>query len=355
MSHLTCSNLLSSFNATLYEVTPLPEEMTSFGDDDPLKVVTDVNLNYETPGEGWEPVATAPRQADDSRLPRIFVDGALNSVEIAGSAQDSMGYARSIRAGQLGAGAINLDTPTQSIISCNYFLAITTMGYADEHIAALKNELKNHQPSFDLITWQASSDVYFKTPEEREIARQDVVAVRRRLRRRVTDAMLERERELVRQIGMPIYTDGRYIDHFPQRDDQLVIGVIKSMRRCYLDIPRLQILYSLKTGERTPAFETESQKVKVVSFYARISSEKGGATNGLVRVEIGKTHFEDYQQQDWSLLDAITAHITQLKTKDFAYERAAVTLEPIRVIEQRIQRLFHPIETVTMSALNALR
>jgi hypothetical protein len=355
MTSLKCGNLLSSFNAIPYEVPPLPEDMTSFGDDDPLQVVTNVDLDYETPRDDWEPVVTTPDQVGDLRLPRVFVDGALNSVEIAGSVQDSMGYARSIRAGQLGVGAISLDAPAQSIISCNFLLAITTMGYSDAQVTPLISDLQNHPRAFDLITWKATSDAYFKTPEEREVAIRDAATVRRRLRRRVTDVMLEREQTLVRQVGVSVYADGRYVDHLPESNEQFVIGVIKSMRRRYLDIPRLQVLYNLKAGERTPAFETESQHVKVVSFYARISSAVAGATNGLVRVEIGKSHFENHQQQDWSLLDAVTAHITRLKTKDSTYARAAVTLEPIQVVEQRIQRLFHPIESVTMSALNALR
>ena len=167
--------------------------------------------------------------------------------------------------------------------------------------------------------------------------------------------MLEEEQGLVRQLNVPVCADGRYVDHLPVDGEQLVVGVIKSMRRRYLDIPRLQILYNLQAGQRTPAFEVEARNVQVVSFYARISSAAAGAVNGLVRVELGKAHFEDHQQQDWSLLDAITAQLAQLRTKDSSYARAAVTIEPIRVIEQRIQRLFHPAEGIAMSALNVLR
>ncbi len=355
MTILSCNNLLSSFNAIAYEVPPLPEEMTVFGDDDPLEVAANVNLDYETPRDDWHPIATTDNQAADHRLPRIFIDGALSSAEIAGSVQDSLGYARSIRSGQLGSGAISLDTPTEPVISCDNFLAITTMGYSEAQIAPLRSELQHQPRSFQLIAWEAASDSYFKSPEERESAIRDIATVRRRLRRRVTDAMLEREQLLVRQLDVPVYVDGRYVDHLPTHNTQLVVGVIKSMRRRYLDALRIHVLYSLETGERTPAFEMESQNVRVVSFYARISSSRSSATDGVVRVEIAKSHFEDAQHQDWSLLDAIAAHMTQLKTKDRSYKRAAVTLEPIQIIEQRMRRLFHPIEEVAMSALNILR
>ena len=208
MIALSCGNLLPSFNAIPYEVPPLPEDMTSFGDDDPLQVATNVNLDYETPREDWEPVATVPEQASDSRLPRVFVDGSVSSVEIAGGTQDSMGCARSIRAGKLGVGAISLDAPGRSTLSCNCLLAATTMGYSEAQLAPLRDDLQNHPRAFELVTWQATSDSYFKTLEEREVAIRDVATVRRRLRRRVTDVMLEREQGLVRQIALFI---GNYI------------------------------------------------------------------------------------------------------------------------------------------------
>jgi hypothetical protein len=234
-------------------------------------------------------------------------------------------------------------------------MAISTTGYSESDVEPLREDLHGHPRAFDLITWEANSDLYFQSHEEREAAVQDYATVRRRLRRRVTDAMLEREEQLVRQIGAATYADGRYVDHLPACSEQLVVGVIKSMRRRYLDLTRIRLLYGLGTGERTPAFEVRSRDVQVVSFYARISPPGAGAAHGLVRVELGKAHFEGHQQGDWTLMDAITAHMVQLRTTDLFYARAAVTLEPIRVVEQRIQRLFHPMEQITMSALNALR
>ncbi len=198
---------------------------------------------------------------------------------------------------------------------------------------------------------------YFcRSPEEREAAIRDYATVRRRLRRRVTDAMLEHEERLVRRLDESVYVDGRYAPNYlPKRGEQLVVGVIKTMRRRYLDIPRLQVLYNLQVGERTPAFQVESKDVQVVSFYARISPRSGRSPHRSGTCGNGKAHLRDQHSNDWSLLDAIAAHMNQLRTKDLAYARAAVTLEPIRVIEHRIQRLFHPTEQVTMSALNALR
>lgn len=355
MEALRSSTLLSRLRAEPYLVAPLPEDMTSFGDDEPDDVEQNVNLDYEVPRDDWQPIRPAASAVGDSRLPWIFVDGALSSAEIASGVKDDMGYARSIRAGQLGAGALSLHEPARSAISCCCIMAISTTGYSDAETGPLRADLRAHRRAFDLITWDAASDTYFRTQEEREAAIRDYATVRTRLRRQVTDEMLRREEQLVREIGLPSYVDGRYGDHVPASSDHLVVGVIKSMRRRYLDVARLPVLYGLGLGERTPAFETESQHEQVVSFYARISPPLAGAANGVVRVELGKAHFENHQQRDHSLLDALTAHMTRLRTRDMTYARAAVTLEPIRMIEARMQRLFQPMEQITMSALNALR
>jgi hypothetical protein len=355
MGILRCSSLVSQLQVVPHLIAPLPEEMTSFGDDEPGDFEPNVNLDYEILRDDWHPIRPASSAAGDSRLPWVFIDGALSTTEIASGVQDTMGYARSIRAGQLGVGALSLREPERSNISCGCVMAISTTGYSEAETDPLRDDLQRHPRAFDLITWDAASDVYFRSHEEREAAIRDYATVRSRLRRRVTDEMLRREERLVRQVDLPTYVDGRYVDHLPVRSDQLVVGVIKTMRRRYLDVPRLPVLYSLGLGERTPAFEVETQHVQVVSFYARISPALAGAANGVVRVEVGKAHFENHQQGDHSLLDALTAHMTRLRTRDLTYGRAAVTLEPIRVIEARMQRLFQPMEQITMSALNALR
>jgi len=313
------------------------------------------DLDYEITRDEWSSIPPEPDQRTDSGLPSVFVDGALNSVEIAGSPSDNKGFARSVRAGQFGVGALDLENPAIETIHSSFLLALSTEGFSKQQLRPLEGELQNSSRPFELITWEAVSDSFFRSSEEVEFAIRDLAIVKNRLRRRITDFLLEKERTLIHELALPTYADGRYMDHKPKDLKQFVIGVIKSMRRRYLDIKRMQVLYNLKVGERTPSFETESRREKIISFYVRITPASGGATHGLVRVEIGKLHFEDIQKKDWSLLNAITAHITGLVTKDVAYQRAAVTLEPIKMIEQRIQRLFHPVENIAMGALNMLR
>jgi hypothetical protein len=353
---LTCNNVMSSFNAVAYAMGPLAEEMTSFNEDEPDQIAKGVDLDYERPFDQWDAIASKPDQAKDPRLPRVFIDGSVESQEIAGSPQDGMGYARSIRAGEVGAGAISLDAPEKSRISCNRFVAISSAGYAPSQILPLEQGLLTARIPFQLTTWDPSTDGFLRSYDEKEAAARDAVMTRTSVRRRARTMMLEMEERLTRGLEMPVYVDGRYADHLPAYDGQFVVGIIKTMRQRYLDPARSQVLYGLKPGERTPAFSSMSAGTDpAVSFYVRICSLWGGATNGLVRVEVGRGHFENWQNGDFDLLSAIAAHLTRLRTTDTTYERAAVTVEPIRVIEGRIQRLFHPREKIAMAALNALR
>jgi hypothetical protein len=116
------------------------------------------------------------------------------------------------------------------------------------------------------------------------------------------------------------------------------------------------MLYKLKTSERTPAFAMLSAgRYPAVSFYLRLSSEWAGGADGLVRIELAQSYFEEHNCKDWTLLDAIAAHLTRLRTRDFSYQRASVTVEPIRTIESRLQGILLPRERVAMHALNWLR
>jgi len=356
VSDLTCGNLFAELNAEAFALPPMPEEMTSFGDDDAEDIAQGVDLEYELPFDQWQALPPRPPLASDPRLPRLFVDGALQSNEIAGSVQDHMGFARSIRAGQMGAGALSLDWPTEHQIECCNFVAVSASGFQAAQLVPLRAELAEGKPSFALVTWDAFADTYLRTHTEQIAAAKDVVTVRAKVRRQVLAEMLELEQGLVRRLRQPVYADGRFAEHVPTDDRQLVIGIIKTLRQRYLDPLRTLMLYKLRTGERTPAFAMLSAgRYPAVSFYLRLSSEWAGGADGLVRIELAQSHFEEHKNKDWALLDAIAAHLTRLRTRDYSYQRAAVTVEPIRTIEARLHGILLPRERVAMTALNRLR
>jgi hypothetical protein len=355
---LRATSLLSTFKAMPYEVPPLPEGMVTFGQDEEITDEPDANLNldYECPADAWGPIATSPDMTEDSRLPLAFIDGAMGGVEIAGSAQDDMGYARSIRAGEMGVGALDLRKPDEPSILCHRYIAITAAGYLPGQLDPLRADLRAQPFPFELVTWTGDTDYTLKGEDQKELARRDIAAARIRLRNSVRRAMFDLEQRCVNEIGQSSYVDGLYADHTPATDDLLVIGIVKSMHRRYLDNARLPVLYGLKLGERTPVFVIKSDfRPTVATCYARICGTWGGPTNGLIRVEMSESHFRVCYDLDFGLFDAIVAQLALLRTTDTKYQRAAVTVEPIRVIEGRIQRLFHKGDGVAMSALNAFR
>jgi len=356
MDAILPNTLMSAFNAMPYDIRPLPDEMTDFGGDDiEIELDPNVGIDYEYPADEWKSINTTPEQAKDARLPKVFVDGAITRVEIAGSSHGSLGYARSIRAGELAAGALDLAAPEESRISSCRYIAITSTGYAPHQLEPLRLALKASPIPFELITWDPMDDKGLKE-NEKEIAARDISVARMRLRYQIARTMLEWERTLIQQVGEPVYADGLYSDHSPLDDSQLVVGIVKSMHRHYLDVQRLPLLYGLQEGQRTPVFEIRTKHgPRLVSFYVRVCGSWAGPTNGLVRVELSEIYFRTCQHKDFGLLDAIAAHLTMLRTTDTKYQRAAVTVEPIRVIESRMQRLFHPRDQVAMCALNILR
>ena len=85
------------------------------------------------------------------------------------------------RAGQLAVGAINLDHPNDSSIKATYVLVVATTGLAEPQVQQLSIDLQRQIRPFELISWHAASDTYFKTAEERDFAVRDFAAVRNRL------------------------------------------------------------------------------------------------------------------------------------------------------------------------------
>jgi len=322
--------------------------------------VLDINLEKEA--ENWSPIPYSPELVDDPRLPNWFLDGSVTSLEIAGSALDNLGYPRVIRAGQMGVGATCRIANVTNRKRFWRFIALNTSGYSNMEIAPLRDDLKQAEIPHKLIDWRPSDD------RDQEAAL-DLMTVRALVRGSARDEMLIQERELVQDIGEPIYVDGRYVDHAPNDDALLVVGVIKSQRARYLANRPLQVLYSLNEGERTPAFLIERRRGQsrrrtgnqVVTFYVRLTSpDIVGPSGGLVRIEVSERSLRNRVQISQDLLDqdncrlfnSIAADLTQLRTRDTTYARGAVTVEPIRLIERELRLIFRDTQ---MAAIETMR
>lgn len=354
MPVLSCNTLLQALNAKPY---------SNWGtDDDPLLGDMDLqdlqkrvlNINLEMPMDEWKPVPCSPEQADDPRLPNWFLDGAVASLEVAGSASDALGYPRVIRAGQMGVGATSRFANHHNKKKFWRFFAINASGYSAFEIEPLRIELRQAYIPHELIEWQITTDDDPSTAF-------DLMSVRALVRNRVRDAMLTSEQELVKEINDSIYVDGRYADHVPNDDSFLVVGIVKSQRARYLVGHPLQVLYSLKEGERTPAFLIERQrghsqtKNEVITFYVRLTSPSiVGPSGGLARIEISQRYFEN-REDGTKLFNAIAADLIQLRTHDTTYARGAVTIEPIRSVERELHLIFRDTQMAATESMYLLQ
>ncbi len=170
-----------------------------------------------------------------------------------------------------------------------------------------------------------------------------------------------------------------------------VFGVIKTHRRVYLHSRGMQLLYTLATGERTPAFfikqtdastkdasgeaqfpvqddntqpsmsvnGTSSQgtedgtkiRFPVVSWYVRLSGGDGVMPNwGLVRVEASLKWFvargygslEKINSGGSDFINQLSRTLYEYRCRECSYERAAVSLHPIVRAESSLGALFSP-------------
>ncbi len=354
MTLLRRENLLTAFNAQPYS--------NWGGEDDALLSDSEtidnqhrvLDINLEQDAEQWQPISCSPALADDPRLPNWFLDGAVSSLEIAGTARDDSGYPRVIRAGQLGVGATCRLPNVSNRLKFWRFIALNGSGYSRQQLTPLVNDLRQAHIPHELFAWHPASD------KEKESAF-DLMNVRTLVRNSTRDEMLIQEQKLVDEIGEPVYVDGRYVDHAPAYDAFLAVGIIKSQRARYLTQRPLEVLYSLRQGERTPAFLIERQRGQrgsnanhIVTFYIRLTSpDMVGPGSGLARIELSAHYFQQ-PSQDKVLLDAITSDLVRLRSRDNTYARGAVTIEPIRLIERELHLIFRDGQMAAMDTMRLL-
>lgn len=355
MRTLSRENLLTAFNAHPYSNWGY-EDDALLSDSEPIDNLHRVlALNLEVEAEDWCPLPCSPELADDLRLPNWFLDGAISSLEVAGTARDALGYPRVIRAGQLGVGATCRLPNISNRKRFWRFVALNASGYGRQQLAPLIIDLGQAVIPHELFVWQPNSD------REKDSAF-DLMSVRTLVRNSTRDEMLVREQALVNELGVSIYVDGRYVDHAPAHDSFLVIGIIKSQRARYLTQRPLEVLYGLRQGERTPAFLIERQRGRrgsnanhIVTFYLRLASpDLVGPSGGLARIELSARFFQN-PVSDGTLLDAIGADLVRLRSRDTTYARGAVTIEPIRLIERELHLIFRDGQMAAMDTMRLLQ
>jgi hypothetical protein len=121
-----------------------------------------------------------------------------------------------------------------------------------------------------------------------------------------------------------------------------VVGVIKSHSRNYLHDQGWRTFYQLAPGQRTPAFLLRDQHLDVITWYLRLDGVRGEMPNwGIVRVEIAEPFKRHQLGEQWTAyIDQLSQLLCSYRCRDESYQRAVVSLQPIREAEHSLGALF---------------
>ena len=187
----------------------------------------------------------------------------------------------------------------------------------------------------------------------------DFDSMRRSTRGVAMLAMEEAERNvMLEDLTRPTLVDGLLERRLQGvRQDVPAVGLVKRQIATYLP-PRLQELaYSLRPGERTPAFVLRTvQHVDIVNCYVRLSDQAGASPSyGIVRLTVPL----DYVGRRYpagaltNYLSGLAGYVYKLRHRDLAYDRAGISIEPIVRVEEHLHAL-RPSVDVLIQKLHAL-
>lgn len=125
--------------------------------------------------------------------------------------------------------------------------------------------------------------------------------------------------------GGPIYIDGSIAGNGDAAVASCAVGVVKSHTRLYAADEALDVVMTLRRGERTSVFEVRSSKrPTVMSWYLRLRDPRGqDAMFGLVRVEVALDTREAARRADtvsrWVLAEASPIALPDSRWDRMAY------------------------------------
>ena len=134
-----------------------------------------------------------------------------------------------------------------------------------------------------------------------------------------------------------------------QKLDWPVIGLVKRQMTSYLPAALQEIVYSLRPGERTPAFVMDTlQHVELVNFYMRLSSEKGASPSyGIVRVTVPSAYALTAHRADLrEYLSGLAGYLFALRMRDQGYSRSGISVEPIVRCEDHLHAILPNLDAL---------
>jgi hypothetical protein len=305
------------------------------------------DLDYELPRGAWRPLPPGEPPED---APVRFIDGSIVSRTV--GLITVGGRRRPLIAATVAAAALELDGRTLRRAAGTRLLKLLCFNSNGVEGADLQD---THERLRDLGIELHESDA--EQPA-------DFDTMRRAARGIAMNVMAYAEGAVLREAEQtPTLVDGpveRCIGD--GRRDIPAVGLIKRQLATYLPEELQELAYSLKPGERTPAFVLQPEigprltPIEVVSCYLRLSSPAGAAPSyGIVRLSVPREYVERYHDGPRleAYLSGLAGYLYNLRHRDYAYARAGISIEPIVRVEEHLEALRPDIEALVLK-LNRL-
>ena len=293
-----------------------------------------VDLDYERPQASWSSIAPEDPPAD---APVRFIDGSIKSKTV-GCIVVGM-RRRPLIAAAVSAAALEIDgrsTKRAAGTRTAKVLAVHSNGIDPGALQEAFHALRDIGVS--LLTSEVEVQGDFDT-------------LRRTTRSIAMLAMEEAERDvMLSDITKPTLMDGLLERRLAaQKLDVPVVGLVKRQMATYLPYGLQELIYTLKPGERTPAFILDTpQHVTLVNTYVRLSSQAGASpTYGVVRLTVPLAYVDrEHAHDPTSYLSGLAGHIYALRHRDLAYARSGISVEPIVRCEDHLHAILPDLDVL---------
>jgi hypothetical protein len=285
------------------------------------------DFDFERPQHAWAPIPPAAPPAD---APVRFVDGSIASRTVASI---RVGYRlRPVLAATISAACLEIEGRSlrRSAVRTAKVLCLNTTGI--EPAALLQAERLIEPLGLQLRSSEAE-------------AHADFDSLRRAIRSVAMEAMEDAERDvMLADATRPTLVDGLLERRLASgaRHDLPVVGLVKRQIATYLPPGLQELAYSLKPGERTPAFLLKTEHVDIVNCYVRLSSQPGASPSyGIVRLTAPLEYVQRHHAGEalTAYFSGLAGYIYKLRHRDLAYDRAGISIEPIVRVEEHLHAL----------------
>lgn len=337
------SAVLAKYHAQLLDDYPFLPAFPGdeLEDDEAAPEEGEVERDYELPLDRWHAI---PSLEPGPERPTRFVDGTIVARTV-GTLADPQGRQRPLLIAAVGAAALELDgqrlVRRDGDFEVELVLAMIAKGLKREDLDDMRIGLADLEIRLlELPARTLSTDF--------ELARTHTFDGAR-------DEMLHAERRLVlAALDRPTALDGVLEDRLEELDswDVPMVGVVKRLLRIryHLHQAGINLIYTLRPGERTPAIVLQTQPYPsefkpVVSWFLRLHGEgKIAPSWGVVRVSVPQEYFEGTLGGDFDALSRLSGWLYSLRCRDRSYQRMPVSLEPIVRVEDHLRALRPSLE-----------